>query len=247
MFLFQIGITRQLSLIGTKDISSFSMKICSLFSGGKDSTYALHWAVLKGFEVTSLITFLPELEDSWMFQYQNVKFTEFQARSMGFPVKTFETSGEKEEEIEDLRRALLFCNNEGNQGVVTGALLSDYQRMNINMVAGELGMKVFSPLWRKDQEHYMRSLLNEGFKFIITHSASMGFPHHLVGKAVDERDIEEIILASRKYGFNPAFEGGEAETFVVDAPLFRHKLEVKGNVICVSDSCTYSIKEVISE
>ncbi len=220
------------------------MKICALFSGGKDSTYALHWAVLKGFEVTSLITFLPELEDSWMFQYQNVGFTRFQATSMGFPLVTFETSGKKDEEIDDLRNALLSCKDAGDQGVVTGALLSDYQRMNINMVADEIGMKVFSPLWRKDQENYMRSLLREGFKFMVTHSASMGFPHHLVGKIVDEHDVEEIIHASRKYGFNPAFEGGEAETFVVNAPLFRRELKVNGKVQCVTDSCTCFIEGV---
>ncbi|MEM3244998.1 MAG: ATP-binding protein, partial [Metallosphaera sp.] len=37
--------------------------------------------------------------------------------------------------------------------------------------------------------------------------------------------------SSRKYKFNPAFEGGEAETFVLYAPLFKRKLIVEGKPI----------------
>ncbi len=39
-------------------------------------------------------------------------------------------------------------------------------------------------------------------------------------------DIEELISAALKYGFNPALEGGEGETFVVDAPLFRNRIVI---------------------
>ncbi len=219
------------------------MKLCSLFSGGKDSTYALHWAILKGFKVTKLITLIPARDDSWMFQYHNVKFTTLQAESMDIPILLFNSSGDKDKEMDDLRRAMEACASSGDEGVLSGALLSDYQRMRINLIAEELNMRAFSPLWRKDQESYMRSILRDGFKFMITHSASMGFPHSLVGKVMEEEDLERVISASRRYGFNPAFEGGEAETFVVEAPLFRKRIRVKGERTCVTDSCTFEIKE----
>ncbi|HIQ23913.1 MAG TPA: ATP-binding protein, partial [Pyrodictium delaneyi] len=32
------------------------MRACSMFSGGKDSTYALHWAALHGFDVCCLLS-----------------------------------------------------------------------------------------------------------------------------------------------------------------------------------------------
>ncbi|MUN28221.1 diphthine--ammonia ligase [Sulfuracidifex metallicus] len=220
------------------------MILCVLFSGGKDSTYALHWAIFKGFKLGKLITFIPERDDSWMFQYQNVKFTKFQADSMGLPLTFINTSGEKSSELNDLRRAMSSCVDEGMDGVLTGALLSDYQRMNVNMIAQELNLRVFSPLWRKNQEEYLRWLPREGFSFIITHSASMGFPHDLVGKEIGEAEVERIISASRKFSFNPAFEGGEAETFVVNAPLFTKKINVKGKTSCKGDSCTFIIEKV---
>ncbi|MCG3108593.1 hypothetical protein L3N51_00877 [Metallosphaera sp. J1] len=207
------------------------MKVCSLFSGGKDSTFALHWAILKGFEVECLVTILPKRKDSWMFQYNNVELTEYQAEVLGIPLVTVRSSGEKDAELSDLRMALKTVKSRGAMGIVTGALLSDYQRMNINMLADELDLKVYSPLWRKDQERYMKELIEYGFEFIITSATAYGFPFELVGKVITMEDVERIVERSRKFGFNPAFEGGEAETFVINAPLFKRKLIVEGKAV----------------
>jgi len=208
------------------------MRVCALYSGGKDSTYSIHWAMMQGMEVVCTITILPKFEDSWLFQWINVKFSKYPAEAMGITDHIFiEGEGYKEKEMDDLRRALIEAEKRKIEGIVTGALKSDYQRLNINLVAEELGLKVFSPLWRKNQEEYLRELLEEGFRFIITSASAYGFPLDLVGKEVTKDDVERIIEASRKYGFNPAFEGGEAETFVVDAPFFKRKLKVKGRII----------------
>jgi len=211
------------------------MKICALYSGGKDSTYALHWAVFKGFDVLCLITLIPKREDSWIFQYPNVNFTKYQAEAMGLKLFTFTTSGEKNLELEDLKRAFLRAKEEGAEGIVSGALLSDYQRLNISIIAEEVGFKTYTPLWRKNQEEYMRWLVREGFKFIITSASAYGFPFELLGRIIEVEDVEKIIESSRKFGFNPAFEGGEAETFVTYAPLFKRELKVIGKLRKLSD------------
>ncbi|MCH1770701.1 MULTISPECIES: diphthine--ammonia ligase [Metallosphaera] len=207
------------------------MKLCSLFSGGKDSTFALHWAVLKGFKVECLVTIIPRRKDSWMFQYNNVELTRYQAEVLGLPLLSINSSGEKDVELTDLRKVLEIVKSQGATGIVTGALLSDYQRMNINILSSELGLKVYSPLWRKDQERYMRELVEYGFEFIITSATAYGFPFDLVGKVINREDVERILERARKFGFNPAFEGGEAETFVVNAPLFKRKLIVEGKPV----------------
>lgn len=201
------------------------MKVCVLYSGGKDSTYSLHWAVFKGFEIECLITLIPKREDSWMFQVPYVELTKYQAEVLGMKIIQETTSGEKDKELDDLRKVL---RNIRADGIVTGALLSDYQRLNINLIAEELGLKTYSPLWRKNQEDYLRELIEEDFKFIITSATAYGFPFHLLGKVITREDVEEIIKRAKDYGFNPAFEGGEAETFVVYAPLFKRELKVEG-------------------
>ncbi|BFI76437.1 diphthine--ammonia ligase [Sulfurisphaera ohwakuensis] len=204
------------------------MKICTLFSGGKDSTYSLHWAMFKGFEILCLITLLPKKEYSWMFQVPNVELTKYQAEVLGIPLLQIPTSGEKDKELEDLKIAFKKAKELGARGIVTGALLSDYQRLNINIIAEEVGLKTYSPLWRKKQDEYLRELIEEGFKFIITSATAYGFPFELIGKIITEKDVEIIIERARKFGFNPAFEGGEAETFVVYAPLFKRELKIEG-------------------
>lgn len=210
------------------------MRLGALFSGGKDSTYALHWAFLKGFEVVCLITLKPKREDSWMFHRPAVEITKLQAKALELPQIYVETSGLKGVELEDLKLALKMAIERFNiKGVVAGALLSDYQRMNINMVCEELNLKTYAPLWRKSQEEYMRELVRFGFKFMITSINVEGLPPTLIGKVLSEEDIEYIIRLAHKYEFNPAFEGGEAETLVVDAPLFKRYLKVKGHSLKV--------------
>ncbi|ARM77094.1 diphthine--ammonia ligase [Acidianus manzaensis] len=206
------------------------MKVCVLFSGGKDSTFALHWAVFKGFEILCLLTLIPKREDSWMFQHPNVEYTTYQANVMGYNLFKFNTSGEKDTELEDLYIALDFAKKLGADGIVSGALLSDYQRLNISLMCERLGLKSFTPLWRKNQEKYLLELIEDGFEFIITSISAYGFPYELIGKVISKEDAKRIISQARKFGFNPAFEGGEAETFVVNAPLFKRKLKVHGEV-----------------
>ena len=212
------------------------MRVCTLFSGGKDSTFALHWGVFKGFEVTCLITLLPRKDYSWMFQVPNVEFTKYQAEVLDLDIIQYHTSGEKDKELNDLKQALKLAKEvKGIEGIITGALLSDYQRLNINIISEELGLKTYSPLWRKDQKEYMRELIRDDFKFIVTSASAYGFPFELVGKVIESQDVENIIKAAEKYGFNPAFEGGEAETFVVYAPLFKRELKVEGEKIKISE------------
>ncbi|BBD71727.1 ATP-binding protein [Sulfodiicoccus acidiphilus] len=167
-----------------------------------------------------------------MFQKSSVNFATYQAAVMGIPLISWRTSGAKNEELKDLEEALLYVKEKGVSGVITGALLSDYQRLNINLIALKAGLKVYSPLWRKDQSRYMFDLIRHGFTFVITSASAYGFPFHLVGKeVVSEEQVEEIVEAALTYGFNPAFEGGEAETFVTFAPLFSRKLRLEGRTV----------------
>jgi len=211
-------------------------RIAALFSGGKDSTYSLHWAILQGMDVKCLITLKPLTRDSWMFHRPGIEVTKIQAKVLNIPQIFVETKGIKEEELKDLKEALRIAINRYRiEGIVAGALLSDYQRLRILSVANELGLQVYNPLWRKNQEKYMRELVKSGFKVLITSISAFGMPKFVVGKVLDEYLVELIIDRARKYKFNPAFEGGEAETLVVDAPLFREEIMVYGDVVEYGD------------
>ncbi len=207
------------------------MKATILFTGGKDSTYALQWALLQGFEITVLSSIVPRYDYSMLYHRPIEKLLRLQSISLGIPLE-LEYLDNPEEELTALRRLLLRVKQKyGIRAVFAGALLSDYQRMRFSLICEELGLKSFTPLWRIDQVKYMRELVENGVKFMILSINTYGLPKKFLGKVLDTRDVEEIIMYARRYGFNPAFEGGEAETLVVDSPFFTHRIHVEGQVI----------------
>ncbi len=222
-------------------------RVAVLYSGGKDSTYACHWAFLKGFEVVCLVTIEPRREDSWLFHYPQISLTRLQAKALGLPQIYVGSCGVRDAELLDLKRALEVAVEEFDvEGLVTGVLLSDYQRMSINMIAEELGLRVYSPLWRKDQVRYMRELIDFGFKIVITSIDVYGLPPRFLGRVLTREDVEEICRLAEVYGFNPAFEGGEAETLVIDAPLYRKRIVIKSSEVvrCSEFSWRLIIRDV---
>ncbi len=212
-----------------------------LFSGGKDSTFALHWAVYNGFNVVALASMIPRRKDSYMFHYPNISLVRFQAEAMELPIIVKETSGEKEREVEDLIGLLKEVKKNFNVNyVITGALASEYQRVRIARASEEVGLKVINPQWHKDPRNYMKFVVDLGIKFILTSVSAEGLDTSFLGKVVDDNLLRKILELSERYGFHPAFEGGEAETFVVDAPLFKKRIVIEEYEI-IRDELSYEM------
>jgi len=112
----------------------------------------------------------------------------------------------------------------GIQGIVTGALFSTYQRNRIEKICDKLGMKIFNPLWHMDQEQEMRNMINEGFKFILTKIAADGLDESWLGRIITNDDVDTLVQLNKKNGINISFEGGEAESFLVDGPTFTTEI-----------------------
>ncbi|MCW4026596.1 MAG: diphthine--ammonia ligase, partial [Candidatus Bathyarchaeota archaeon] len=123
------------------------MNVAALVSGGKDSALALYRVLESGHNVRYLVTMIPRREDSWMFHYPNIRLTGLFAEAVGIPLVRSETSGIKEEELEDLRELLATLDVEG---IVSGAVFSEYQKSRIDRVCRELGFKSVAPLWHED-------------------------------------------------------------------------------------------------
>jgi ABC transporter with metal-binding/Fe-S-binding domain ATP-binding protein len=208
-------------------------RFCSLLSGGKDSNYALYKALSRGWKPSCILVVRPEREDSWMFHTALLDAPRLQVEAMGLTRFLVEArvSGVKEREVEELERILSELFRErGFDVIVVGAVASRYQRERVERIAGRLGVDVYSPAWGADPYDYMRKLVAEGFRFVITRAAAMGLHPGLVGVVVEGRVLDEILERARRYGFHPAFEGGEAETLVVDAPHYAKSLCLKGRV-----------------
>lgn len=203
------------------------MKLGVLFSSGKDSCYALHIMQEKGNSIECLITIKSKNPDSYMFHTPNIDLSRLQAEAMGFPLLETFTEGEKELELDDLKSAILEAKKEyGLEGIVTGALYSNYQKDRIEKICNELGLDVFSPLWHMDQEQEMRDLLDNGFRFIFSSIAAYGLDSSWVGNEITVSEVDKLVKLNEKIGLNIAGEGGEFESFVIDAPMFKKRIQI---------------------
>jgi len=134
-----------------------------------------------------------------------------------------ESSGEREREEEELEGALRGL---GVEGVVTGAVASNYQRRRVEEVCRRLGLKALHPLWGEERPSLLRELLREGFEVIVTSVSAEGLGEEWLGRRLDEGAVEELLERGRRYGFDPVGEGGEYETFVLSSPFSPRRVEV---------------------
>jgi ABC transporter with metal-binding/Fe-S-binding domain ATP-binding protein len=199
------------------------MRLAVLFSGGKDSTYALNM-VKREHEVKFLITVFPE-KGSWMFHFPCIELTKLQAKALGIKQVITKTKGEKEKELEDLEKAIKKVRNKV-EGIVSGAVASNYQKSRIDKVCEDLGLQSISPLWQKDQ----LSLLEEEascMDILITGVFCEGFDESWLGRRMDKECLQDLIKLNNRYGVNLSGEGGEYETFVLDSPTFKKKILIE--------------------
>jgi diphthine-ammonia ligase len=202
------------------------MKLGVLFSGGKDSTLALHKAAEKQ-EVACLITLVSENKESYMFHTPNIDVTALQAEALGLPLTRKATAGKPEEELKDLEEAIAQAVKDFQiEGVVTGAVESVYQAARIQKICNRLGVWCVNPLWKRNQKALLDEIVALGFKAIISGVFAFPLDGKWLGKQIDEEMIGKLVVLSEEYGLSPSGEGGEIETTVLDAPLFKKKIEV---------------------
>ena len=204
-----------------KESFSHNMKLAVLFSGGKDSTYALYLARRFNHEISCLVSLDSENKDSFMF-HTPVDKVDSLAEKLNLPLIKQKTKGKKELELKDLKKAINVAIKKYKiEGIVTGAVASTYQASRIQKICNELDIYCFNPLWQKDQIELLNELIKNNFKFKIVKVAADGLDDSWLNKIIDSKTLPELIELSRRYKFNPAGEGGELETEIVSCPLFK--------------------------
>lgn len=202
------------------------MKLGVLFSGGKDSYLAMQMAS-EYHQVSCLLTINSSNKDSWMFHTPAIEWTKLQSESLGISQIIQKTEGIKDDELVDLLKLVKRAKNQYSiQGIVTGALASTYQSTRIQKICNDLGLWCFNPLWQLSQENLLRLLIDSEISSVITGIGAEPFDESWLGKEINSYTVDELLLYSKKYRINPAGEGGEFESLVIDSPMFEKKLEI---------------------
>ncbi len=197
--------------------------MASLFSGGKDSVFSMYLALQSGFEVPYLVSIKPVNDESWIFHVPNIDMIPVLADvTERIHIKGF-TDGTEEGDLIGLKKAL---ENLDIDGIVMGAVWSDYQMDRMNRVCEDLGLKVFAPLWRKDQNMLLREILESGIEAVIVGYYAEGFGPEWLGRKIDWEAFEDLEELNKRFGVSITGEGGEYETIVLNSPIHKHPLKI---------------------
>jgi len=210
----------------------------SLFSGGKDSSWALYRALENDYPVERLVTVHPE-GDSYMYHVPATHLASLAAESIGIELVEVEPddfgaddvpdSGQQgDEELEPLEAALRELDaGVGVAGLTAGAVESEYQTSRIEAMAERLEANLFAPLWQEDPRDLADAMLSAGFEIRIIRVAAYGLDESWLGRTLDADALDELEALNEEYGVHILGEGGEFETLVVDGPHMDRRIELE--------------------
>jgi len=125
------------------------------------------------------------------------------------------------DELGPLREALGALNVDG---VVTGAVRSEFQKLRIDRTCAALGLEHLAPLWHADPERHLRALLDAGFEIIFTGTAAEGLDEGWLGRRLDAGALGDLLCLRDRFGLNLEGEGGEYETLVLFGPTHKKRI-----------------------
>lgn len=218
------------------------MKVLALLSGGKDSVAAIEVARGHAWDVVAALVMVPAEDDAWMFHTPNLAVVRGVAMALGIPLLEVPCRSGPEAEVEDLQEAIRQARDAfGLDGIVSGALASEYQKTRIDRIGHALGIATFAPLWHKDRMMHLRGLLDAGYDMRFSRTAADGVDNAWAGTRLTTQHID----AMAKHPSRPdiAGEGGEYETLVLDAPHYGMQIAVQeADVEATASRATWHVR-----
>lgn len=192
------------------------------WSGGKDSTLALHRARTAGLHVTHLFSVFEGA--SGRVPYHGVRAELLAAQGEALGLESVRMGAGEDGFESAFVGGLDRLREEGVEGVVFGNIhLDDVRGWYEERVTGR-GLDHREPLWGGDPARLAREVVRLGYRAtVVSVMLGSGDPGWL-GRALDLELLEEI--ADRE-DVDPCGEKGEFHSFVRDGPLFHRPVSVR--------------------
>ena len=170
----------------------------------------------------------PKSVNSHLLHFPNIELTKLQSETLKIPqITSTSNSDDLSDEMYALETLIEKARTDFQiDGLVHGGISSEFQKKKFEKICKEDNLDIISPLWKTNPKEYMINLLNSNFKFILTSVSSDGLDETWLGKIISIDDVSLLSNLSSKHGFNLNFEGGEAETFVTDCPIYSHPIKI---------------------
>src|SRR3989344_5708153 len=197
------------------------MEVAVLYSGGKDSTYAIERCLQKKWKIKYLLSVKPTRNDCYLFHYPTVELTKELSQILG--LKHIYTTCDVADPVQEAK------------------IVRDIVAQN-PVDALVLGGKVFASHMGEDHEKLVREMIEKGYDIRITQVAVDGLGKPWVGKKISKETFPQLKKASEQFGFHIGAEGGHYDTLVVDGPIFNKKIEITASEVHMEDELCGHLK-----
>ena len=201
------------------------MKVAVLFSGGKDSTYAVKYCLDQGWDIT-LISVKPISDEAYIWHFPTVELTPLQAEALGIKKHIYIECNEIGPEAEARVIDPVLKELDIDAIVLGGVGLQETQIKEVTKIANKYGIEVIVPHSCLNSEELLKEELDKGLEIMITECAAGGLTKEWLGKIISKENFSEFKALSRKHGFDLLGEGGAYNTFIMDAPFFKNRIEI---------------------
>ncbi|HLG23990.1 MAG TPA: diphthine--ammonia ligase [Candidatus Nanoarchaeia archaeon] len=205
------------------------MDVAILYSGGKDSTFAIAHAKQKNWNIKYLISVKPTRKDCFLFHFATVEHTKGLAKMMRIPQFYVSCSVADPVMEADIVKKVVEENQKSikvDAVVLGGTGLQETQLRSIQNALKPMNIDVFAAHAGEEHDLVVEKMLEAGFEIMVTQIASDGLKNWL-GKTITKDNFSQLRKDSVKYGFHIGFEGGYADTLVLDCPLFKSRMVVE--------------------
>ena len=192
------------------------MKAVGLFSGGKDSLYAVYLVEKRGVEVEQLLTLIPSLPRPSPHA-ENMEALKILAESMRkhLTIVDFKKEGAFVEALKSLEVDAL----------VAGDIFVEAHVEGLKDVCSKVGLELLEPLYRRDTSEVFDEIFGLGFKALITGVNLKYLGEEWLGFIISKETSASFL--SKIGSVDPLGENGEFHTLVLECPLYAKPFKVK--------------------
>ncbi|MFW6110993.1 MAG: diphthine--ammonia ligase [Thermoproteota archaeon] len=196
------------------------MNAVGLFSGGKDSLYAVYLVEKGGVTVNHLLSLIPSLPGPSPHA-ENMESLKILAQSMSKPLSIVDFH--HEDAFVDILRGLKV------EALVAGDVFVEAHVSGLKDVCIKVGLELLEPLYKRDTSELFHEIFSSGFKALITGVNLEHLSEEWLGFTISKETSDEFL--SEIGSIDPLGENGEFHTMVLECPLYAKPFEVKNRQI----------------
>ncbi|HWB63576.1 MAG TPA: diphthine--ammonia ligase [Chitinophagales bacterium] len=200
------------------------------WSGGKDSSLALHRVLQQGeYDIDCLLTTASIQQKRINMHGVRLELMQKQAEAIGLPLmpvmlNDMPAMEEYNRVMGDTMKAL---SGKGITYSIFGDIfledLKDYRDGQLTKV----NMKGVYPIWKEDSLQLLKQFIEQGFKAVLVCVNERYLDKSFAGRLLDESFLNDL-----PDGVDPCGENGEFHSFVFDGPIFKQPVAYKtGEVV----------------